>query len=69
MIFELPQSMIAQAVALPDAEIPTVARKWLEAEELQGAKQATIEKWLRDFRALAKNALESRKQVYQWMCL
>ncbi|WEH41747.1 hypothetical protein [Streptomyces sp. AM 2-1-1] len=55
--------------AVRDSEVPTIVARWVQAEELHGARVQDMQPVAEELIRLARRALEADEQLYCWMCL
>ncbi|MEU9720830.1 hypothetical protein [Streptomyces sp. NPDC047976] len=55
--------------AVRDSEVPTIVARWVQAEELHGARVEDMQPVAEEIILLARRALEAGEQLYCWMCL
>ncbi|MFE9853656.1 hypothetical protein ACFYPN_33415 [Streptomyces sp. NPDC005576] len=55
--------------AVRDSEVPTIVARWVQAEELHGARVQDMQPVAEELILLARRALEAGEQLYCWMCL
>ncbi|MFF4010582.1 hypothetical protein [Streptomyces sp. NPDC001717] len=55
--------------AVRDSEVPTIVARWVQAEELHGARVEDMQPVAEEIILLARRALEAGEQLYCWMSL
>ncbi|KMO94611.1 hypothetical protein ACS04_28900 [Streptomyces roseus] len=55
--------------AVRDFEVATIVAKWVQAEELHGARAEDMQPVAEELVLLARRAREAGEQLYCWMCL
>ncbi|MEU5660950.1 hypothetical protein ABZ802_35835 [Streptomyces sp. NPDC047737] len=55
--------------AVRDSEVPAIVARWVQAEELHGARVQDMQPVAEELIHLARRALEAGEQLYCWMCL
>ncbi|MFK8910720.1 hypothetical protein [Streptomyces sp. YS-3] len=68
-VSELPPLVRDILADVSDLEIPTVASRWVQAEELYGAHPEDIQPLVEDLVVLARRARSAGERLYCWMSL
>lgn len=55
--------------AVRDSELPTIVARWVQAEELHGARVEDMQPVAEEIVLLTRRAREAGEQLYCWMCL
>ncbi|MCC0100515.1 hypothetical protein K7B10_38260 [Streptomyces flavotricini] len=55
--------------AVHDSEVPTIVARWVQAEELHGARAEDMQPVAAEIVLLARRALGADERLYCWMCL
>jgi hypothetical protein len=68
-VTELDPGVRDALAGLDDAEVPPVAARWVQAEELRGARAEDMRPMVEELVGLARRAREADEQLYCWICV
>lgn len=68
-VFEVPNDLVIRLNRLNDSEIPDIASKWLQTDEMKDADNDYAENFINELKLLATESLNQQKSILMWTSL